>query len=104
MVKIAQNYNTAGGKTFPDGDFNYDGTVDFNELVLLAQRHNTTLAVAAAATPVAGAAMAASMEMASQVMPSKTRAVQPVFSTVPVVKAVARPVPKPKTPVRAVRR
>jgi autotransporter-associated beta strand protein len=31
------------GKTFPQGDFNYDNKVDFNDLVLLAQRYNTTL-------------------------------------------------------------
>jgi hypothetical protein len=29
------------GKTFSTGDFNYDGDVDFEDLVLLAQRYNT---------------------------------------------------------------
>jgi hypothetical protein len=33
------------GKTFAQGDFNYDGSVDFNDLVILAQRYNTTLAM-----------------------------------------------------------
>jgi hypothetical protein len=32
------------GKTFIKGDFNYDSNVDFNDLVILAQRYNTTLA------------------------------------------------------------
>ena len=31
------------GKTFSTGDFNADGGVDFQDLVLLAQRYNTTL-------------------------------------------------------------
>ena len=43
------------GKTFAQGDFNYDGTVDFNDLVLLAQRYNTTLAFPAPAAPSAAA-------------------------------------------------
>jgi hypothetical protein len=42
MVVLAQNYNAAG-KTFGQGDFNYDGKVDFNDLVILAQRYNTSL-------------------------------------------------------------
>jgi hypothetical protein len=31
------------GKTYVQGDFNYDGSVDFNDLVILAQQYNTTL-------------------------------------------------------------
>jgi autotransporter-associated beta strand protein len=31
------------GKQFAQGDFSYDGNVDFNDLVLLAQRYNTQL-------------------------------------------------------------
>jgi len=52
---LAQNYNTSG-KTFEEGDFNFDGDVDFNDLVVLAQRYNTALTApmlaAAFATPV----------------------------------------------------
>jgi hypothetical protein len=51
LVKLAQNYNTSGGKTFAQGDFNGDGAVDFNDLVLLAQRYNTTLPAPAPAAP-----------------------------------------------------
>jgi rhamnogalacturonan endolyase len=47
LVRLAQNYNTTGGKTFGDGDFNYDGAVDFNDLVLLAQRYNAGLSASA---------------------------------------------------------
>jgi hypothetical protein len=38
-VKLAQSYNTSG-KTWFSGDFTYDGAVDFNDLVLLAQNYN----------------------------------------------------------------
>jgi type VI protein secretion system component Hcp len=44
------------GKTFGQGDLNYDGNVDFNDLVILAQRYNTTLAPPGAAAPVEAAA------------------------------------------------
>jgi hypothetical protein len=37
------------GKTFSTGDFNYDAKVDFEDLVLLAQRYNTTLSPPAVA-------------------------------------------------------
>jgi len=43
------------GKRFSTGDFNYDGICDFNDLVLLAQRYNTSLP----APVVAGAAVGA---------------------------------------------
>ncbi len=53
------------GKTFAGGDFNYDGTVDFNDLVLLAQRYNTTLAAPAAAVPSAAVPAAAPVEVSA---------------------------------------
>jgi hypothetical protein len=37
------------GKAFGQGDLNYDGRVDFNDLVILAQRYNTALAAPGAA-------------------------------------------------------
>jgi hypothetical protein len=45
LVILAQNYNTTG-KTFGQGNFNYDagGVVNFADLVLFAQRYNTELA------------------------------------------------------------
>jgi hypothetical protein len=33
----------SSGKNLTQGNFNYDGAVDFNDLVLLAQRYNTSL-------------------------------------------------------------
>ena len=44
LVILSQNYNLAG-KTFSQGNFNYDagGNVDFADLVVLAQRYNLTL-------------------------------------------------------------
>jgi hypothetical protein len=44
LVVLSQNYNLSG-KTFSQGNFNYDaaGNVDFADLVLLAQRYNLTL-------------------------------------------------------------
>src|SRR5258706_2637674 len=52
LAKLAQNYNTTGGKTFADDDFNHDGNVDFLDLALLAQRYNTSLvAPSVAAAP-----------------------------------------------------
>jgi hypothetical protein len=37
------------GKTFSQGDFSYDGIVDFNDLVILAQHYNTSLPAPGAA-------------------------------------------------------
>jgi autotransporter-associated beta strand protein len=48
LVKLAQNYNTAG-TTWSSGDFTYDGLTDFNDLVKLAQNYNTALPAAAIA-------------------------------------------------------
>jgi hypothetical protein len=38
------------GRTYADGDFTGDGKVDFNDLVVLAQRYNTSLSATPAAT------------------------------------------------------
>ena len=37
-MKVAQNYGTTG-RTWFDGDFNFDGTVDFADLVTVAQHY-----------------------------------------------------------------
>jgi hypothetical protein len=50
LVRLAQNYNTTG-KSWWQGDFTYDGVVNFNDLVKLAQNYNTTLPT----TPIPGA-------------------------------------------------
>ena len=46
-MKLAQNYNTTVSATtqswWNHGDFTYDGIVDFNDLVKLAQNYNTAL-------------------------------------------------------------
>jgi hypothetical protein len=44
LVILAQNYG-ASGKTFPQGDFDYNGAVGFPDLVILAQRYGTSLPV-----------------------------------------------------------
>ena len=40
---VAQNYGATGGTTFVKGDFNYDGKVDFQDLVAMAQNYGTAL-------------------------------------------------------------
>jgi hypothetical protein len=44
LVVLAQNYNTAGGALWAQGDFTGDGNVDFSDLVKLAQNYGATLA------------------------------------------------------------
>jgi hypothetical protein len=65
--------------TFVEGDYNYDGTVDFNDLVILAQRYNTTLPPPPVASP-APAPVALSST-------AREKSVNSVFSTTPVAKA-----------------
>jgi hypothetical protein len=43
LVRLAQNYNTAGSTSWFNADFNYDDIVDFNDLVALAQHYNQAL-------------------------------------------------------------
>jgi hypothetical protein len=94
LVKLAQNYNSTGGKSFEEGDFNHDGNVDFNDLVLLAQRYNTSLAPPAAAQPVQAPPAAAASKPApapklvAKSTPVKTapvKAKEPAKVTKPVV-------------------
>jgi len=44
LLLISQNYNGTG-KTFSQGDLNYDGTVNFTDMLLIAQKYNTALPV-----------------------------------------------------------
>jgi ELWxxDGT repeat protein len=100
LVKVAQNYNSTGGKTNADGDFTGDGSVDFNDLVILAQHYNTTLP--AAGMVVASASLASSFAAdwgaasVSDPVPTKVdgrKKTKCLFSVTPVQKVVA---PKPK--------
>jgi hypothetical protein len=79
------------GKTFAQGDFNNDGNVDFNDLVILAQRYNTTLAAPGVAAFTAPGAA----------MPTKRR--RTVFSSKPVT-ARAAPHAVVKRQIRPARR
>jgi cyclophilin family peptidyl-prolyl cis-trans isomerase len=83
------------GKTFAQGDFNYDTKVDFNDLVILAQRYNTTLATPA--TPLSASEEVAGVLGADS---AKTNDEKVIFSTTPVRKPAA----KKQAPVRAYRR
>jgi hypothetical protein len=42
LVLLARNFNQSG-RTFSQGDFNYDGVVNFSDLVILARNFNRTL-------------------------------------------------------------
>lgn len=86
LVRLAQNYNSGGGKTCTDGDFTGDGIVDFNDLVLLAQHYNDTLTPPA---PVPAAVVAPPAPTPQKRKPKP----RPVFSVTPVagpVKAKVR--------------
>jgi hypothetical protein len=48
---LATNFKQPGAKTFSQGDFNYDGTVDNADLAILAARWQTSLAPAPTALP-----------------------------------------------------
>jgi hypothetical protein len=91
LVKLAQNYNTTGGKQLALGDFNYDGNVDFNDLVALAQRYNTSLPPAGSpAAPLASPSPVPSIEsvlaaVSAQSTPAPTAAPKPT----------PKPTPKP---------
>jgi hypothetical protein len=99
---MAQNYNAAG-KTFPEGDFDYDGSVNFTDLVILAQRYNTTLD----SLPVLAPAMAmrtGAAPAATAAKPSVLRGgspAEPVFSTTRVTRPAAA---KPKPTIKPQRR
>jgi hypothetical protein len=56
-------------KTFAQGDFNYDGNVDFNDLVLLAQRYNTSLPLPGAASMPSASATSFAADWAAATAP-----------------------------------
>ena len=74
----------ATGKTFDQGDFNYDGNVDFADLVLLAQRYNLTLASSPIAVP------QPTLAPVNSTPPPK-----PLFSVLPVRKSPSHHAPRP---------
>jgi len=99
LVKLAQNYNTTGGKTYADADFTGDGNVNFNDLVVLAQNYNTSLPQPATALPLAPtstsfaadwAAITASVAppVLTNSDPEKPKP-KPIFSLTPVANPVA---------------
>ena len=85
-MALAQNYNTRG-KTFAQGDFTGDGSVDFNDLVVLAQHYNTSLAAPGGA--VAGGKLAL---IAAAPMPSLASVIDALDEP---AKPVTKPAPKP---------
>ena len=80
--------------TFAQGDFNADGLVDFNDLVILAQRYNTTLPGPINAPPL--------LTLSSTPLSKSTTAAstKKIFSTTPVQKPTPAPRPKPVSPAR----
>jgi ELWxxDGT repeat protein len=65
------------GKTFAQGDFNYDGNVDFNDLVILAQRYNTTLAAPGAAAVPAGSSFSSDWALVTSLVQAPTPSAGP---------------------------
>ena len=96
LVPLAQNYNTAGGKTWAQGDFPGDGAVDFNDLVQLAQNYNTSLTGAAAPGAPLSFDAAFAAAFAAVTTPAVAQATAPRPGP-PIV--VSPPVAKPKPPV-----
>jgi ELWxxDGT repeat protein len=108
LAKLAQNYNTTGGKSYADGNFNGDSNVDFLDLAILAQRYNTSLPLPGStpsAAPAASFSADWALATASVSVPLtptspklKKPKPKPVFAVAPVV----RPVPaKPKAAPRS---
>jgi hypothetical protein len=56
------------------GDFNYDGTVDFNDLVILSRNYNTSVGAVAAAAAVAPTPVMATVAPAPSVAAQVTAA------------------------------
>jgi hypothetical protein len=88
------------GKTFPQGDFNYDGTVSFNDLVILAQKYGTTLPQLPAAVAAPSVASVTSAPSTSATKVRKTD--QSIFNSATPIKKPA-PAPKLMKPARAAR-
>jgi hypothetical protein len=65
------------GKTFADGDFTGDGNVDFNDLVLLAQRYNTSLPLPGAAAMPSASATSFAADWAAATAPCSRRSPPP---------------------------
>ena len=84
LVKVAQNYNTGGGKTYGQGDFNNDGIVNFSDLVVLAQNYNATL-------PAPGASVTLVSEPAAAQSPVKAVFNSNIQIGKPLQKAAKRP-------------
>jgi hypothetical protein len=73
LVKLAQNYETAGAVSWNRGDFNYDGTINFADLVILAQNYNQSLILDDAGSQtilsIGGETFAADLAVAQSMVP-----------------------------------
>jgi hypothetical protein len=79
---VALAQNYNGAGGFPQGDLNYDDNVDFKDLVILAQTYNTALLSLPVTSPtIAASPVGASLNRASR---------NSIFSVVPVAKPVSR--------------
>jgi hypothetical protein len=74
------------GKTYDQGDFDYDGDVDFADLVILAHHYNTTLPPPAAPAPAVATSPVQNSRRSPTAEPSAL-----VFSTKPVAKPASKP-------------
>jgi hypothetical protein len=98
---LATHFNQAGA-TFSQGNFNYDpdGNVDFNDLVLLAQRYNTVLPSAL----VAAGSVAPSASVTASPARGKKKEEKAESRTLFSIKPVAKPpAVRAKTAARRVR-
>jgi len=81
-----------GGKTAAQGDVKGDGNVDFNDLVILAQRYGLVLP----SPPIASMAPVSAPVAATTSVVRERPAVKPIFSVTPL----AKPAVKSKAPPR----
>jgi hypothetical protein len=59
LAAMAQHYNDdSGNRSWDEGDFTYDGSVDFKDLALLSQNYNKSMAAAEVVAAAQSAAVA----------------------------------------------
>jgi hypothetical protein len=99
FTRMTQHFGQTAGATWDTGDFNYDGTVNNPDFLLLARTYNTSLGSQAA--PAAQPAAAPAAQPASQpASPSSPPVVSPAPSPAPVIKTQNQPQhPQPKPTV-----
>ena len=86
-MAVAQNYG-AFGRGVATGDTNFDGAVDFADLVNVAQRYGKTLPPPVLPAPVSASPVAAPALAGAQLQKSSTKTAkkksEPVFATKPI--------------------